>query len=31
MTTRKIAEFDRHGKMRWEHTCEGRPWSVRYR
>ena len=31
MTTRKVAEFDRTGAIRWERTCDGRPWSVRYR
>lgn len=31
MTTRNVAEFDRGGTKRWEKTCEGRPWSVRYR
>jgi hypothetical protein len=31
MTTRQIAEFDRNGNKRWEKTCDGRPWSVRYR
>jgi hypothetical protein len=31
MTTRKIAELDRNGNQRWDMTCKGRPWSVRYR
>jgi hypothetical protein len=31
MTTRKIAELDREGRVRWEVTCTGRPWSVQYR
>jgi hypothetical protein len=31
MTSRKIAEFDRAGVMRWEKLCDGRPWSVKYR
>ena len=31
MTTRVLAEFDAYGNKRWERTCEGRPWSIRYR
>ncbi len=31
MTTSQIAEFDRNGNRRWEKSCEGRPWSVRFR
>lgn len=31
MTTRKVAELDRAGTVRWERTCAGRPWNVHYR
>jgi hypothetical protein len=31
MTTRKVAELDREGHVRWETTCQGRPWSVQVR
>jgi hypothetical protein len=31
MTTRKVAELDREGHVRWEVTCQGRPWSVQVR
>lgn len=31
MTSRLVAEFDPSGTKRWEKTCEGRPWSIRYR
>ena len=31
MTTRKVAEMDREGHIRWEVTCPGRPWSVQVR
>ncbi len=31
MTTRQVVEIDKTGQRRWEKTCEGRPWSVRYR
>ncbi len=31
MTTRIVAEFDRNGNVCWEKTCEGRPWSLRFR
>jgi hypothetical protein len=31
MTTRKVAELDREGHIRWETTCIGRPWSVQVR
>ena len=31
MTTRKVAELDREGHVRWEVTCQGRPWAVQAR
>jgi len=31
MTTRKVAELDREGRVRWEVTCTGRPWCVTVR
>jgi HEAT repeat protein len=31
MTTRRVAELDRTGAVRWEVSCEGRPWQARYR
>ena len=31
MSTRKVAELDREGHIRWETTCTGRPWSVQVR
>ena len=31
MTTRKVAEIDRTGAIRWEKTCIGRPWNAHWR
>jgi HEAT repeat protein len=31
MNFRKVAELDRSGNVVWEQTCQGRPWSIRFR
>jgi HEAT repeat protein len=31
MTTRRVAAFNRAGEMLWSKSCEGRPWSIRFR